>query len=313
MAAGSFLALYKISDTWFDLARVDMLAVLLTLLAIYLVQTGTALWLALAGVAISLAALTKQTYWLLVPPLLVYAILMHRKAALLAVATTFFTSLGAHLLLQDIYQGWYSFFVYSAGFGQGSSILAGGLVHFFQAYWLDAVFKTVPVLFVLFALYFLVRIRSYRSILGLVALAGGMVALSWLGILNKGGYNNVLIPSFAIFLICAWLYLGEVLQDKTSSNVARTGLLLVYCAQLAYLLYPVAAQIPTKQDYNAGQALLQDLRSQPGEVYIPFDNYLALYAGKKPFAGSARWGILTNYRAGWQNASGTTSTHNCAR
>ena len=41
MAAGSFLALYKISDTWFDLARVDMLALFLALLAVYLMQTGS--------------------------------------------------------------------------------------------------------------------------------------------------------------------------------------------------------------------------------------------------------------------------------
>jgi hypothetical protein len=298
MAAGSFLALYKVSDTWFDLARVDMLAVFLTLLAIYLVQAGSIWRLILAGVAILLAALAKQTYWILVVPVLIYAAFLHGRRVLFMLLSTLVASVAAHLLLNRIYDGWYSFFVYSAGFGQGSSVFAGGLRHFFQAYWGDSVLKTVPVLFLLFALYFVVRLRSVGSILGLLALAGGMIALSWAGILNKGGYNNVLIPSFVIFLICAWLFIGGVLKDANISNVARTGVLLLFVAQLAYLLYPIAPHIPSKEDYRAGQVLVQDIRAQPGDVYIPFDNYLALYAGKQPFAGFGSLGDLNQLPGG---------------
>jgi hypothetical protein len=298
MAAGSFLALYRISDTWFDLARVDMLAVFLALLAIYLVQAGSALRLILAGVSISLACLTKQTFWILVVPILLYALFLHGRTATFMTLTTLIVSVAAHLFLDRIYQGWYSFFVYSAGFGTGSSIMAGGLLHFFQAYWIDAVFQTVPILFLLFALQFVVRVRNWRSNLGLLALSGGMIVLSWLGILNKGGYNNVLITSYAIFLICAWLFIGGVLQDMHASNLARTGLLVIYSVQLAYLLYPVAPQIPTQEDYQTGQALLQDIRDQPGDVYIPFDNYLALYADKKPFAGFGALGDLNQLARG---------------
>ena len=298
MAAGSFLALYKISDTWFDLARVDMLAVFLTLLAIYLMQARSAARLISAGIAISLACLTKQTFWILVVPVLLYGFFMHGKAALYMAVTTLVVSAGAHIIFNGIYHGWYSFFVYSAGFGQGSSILSGGLVHFFQAYWIDSVLKPLPILFLLFALYFIVRIRNYRSVLGLLALAAGMIVLSWLGILNKGGYNNVLIPSYAIFLICAWLFIAGVLKDEGSSNLARTGLLLVYSLQLVLLLYPITPQIPTNQDYRAGQALLQELQKQPGDIYIPFDNYLNLYVGKKPFAGFGSLGDLNQLPGG---------------
>jgi hypothetical protein len=298
MAAGSFLALYKVSDTWFDLARVDMLAVFLTLLAIYLVQAGSTWRLILAGIAISLAALAKQTYWILVVPVLIYAAFLHGRRVLFMLLSTLVVSVGAHLLLDRIYDGWYSFFVYSAGFGQGSSVFAGGLRHFFQAYWVDSVLKTVPILFLLFALYFVFRLRSVWSILGLLALAVGMIALSWAGILNKGGYNNVLIPSFVIFLICAWLFIGGVLKDANASNLARTGVLLLFATQLAFLLYPIGPHIPSKEDYRAGQVIVQDIRVQPGDVYIPFDNYLALYAGKQPFAGFGSLGDLNQLPGG---------------
>ncbi|MGZ6316756.1 MAG: glycosyltransferase family 39 protein [Anaerolineales bacterium] len=301
MAAGSFLALYKTSDTWFDLARVDMLALFLTLLTIYLMQSGSTIRLLLAGIALSLVCITKQSFWILAPPLFVYAFFLHWRRALIMVLATLVSSAIAHLLLNAFYQGWYSYFVYTLGFGQGqSSIFDGGLVHFFTAYWLDAVIKQVPIFLLLFLLYFVIRLkdRAYRASLGLLALAGGMVLLSWLGILNKGGYSNVLMPSYVMFLLGTWLLISHLLRDPAVSSALRTAVLVLYCVQLLYLIYPVGPQIPTQADFRAGQALLDDIKRQPRDVYIPFDNYLALYAGKKPFAGFGALGDLNQLNSG---------------
>jgi hypothetical protein len=300
MAAGSFLALYKISDTWFDLARVDSLALFLALLAVYLMQTGSPIRLVLAGAAISLACLTKQTFWILVIPILVYGFFLHGARASVMVLITVIISAASHLLLETIYQGWYAYFVYTVGFGQGQSVFSGGLVHFFSAYWLDSVVKTIPVLFLLFGVYFALKLKSraYRTSLGMLSLASGMIVLSWLGILNKGGYSNVLVPSYVIFLLSAWLLISGLMKDPAISNLVRTGVLLLYCLQLFSLLYPIRPQIPTQADFSAGQALVQDIKQQVGAVYIPFDNYLALYAGKKPFAGIGPLGDLNQVHAG---------------
>jgi hypothetical protein len=132
----------------------------------------------------------------------------------------------------------------------------------------------------------------------MLALASGMVLLSWLGILNKGGYNNVLVPSYSIFLLCSWMLISELLKEPAVSNFVRTGILLLYCAQLVYLFYPITPQIPTQADFIAGQSVLRDIKQQPGDVYIPFDNYLALYADKKPFAGIGALGDLNQVHAG---------------
>jgi hypothetical protein len=298
MAAGSFLALYKVSDTWFDLARVDMLAVFFTLLAVYLMQRRSALRLVLAGIALSLAALTKQTYWIPALPMCIYAFFLHGRKGWIVAASMLVVSLPVHLILNRLYGGWYSFFVYSAGFGQASTILSGGLVHFFTGYWVESVLKVIPILFALFVVSFDLAFRRRREMLGALALAGGMIALSWLGILNKGGYNNVLIPSYIIFLIGAWLATVTVLKDPAASNAARSGMLILISAQLVLLWYPIPPQIPTAADLKAGQAIVLDIRSQPGAVYVPFDNYLALYAGKTPFAGFGSLGDLNQLPGG---------------
>jgi hypothetical protein len=298
MAAGSFLAFYKISDTWFDLARVDMLALFLALLAIFLMQERSLLRQLFAATAFSLACLSKQTFWLVVPPALIYAFFLHGRRAWVLSLATLVISGGCHLILDRVHQGWYSFFVYVIGFGQGGSAFRNGIVHFFSGYWVDAVLHNVPILFLLFGIYLLTHLRQYRHLLGMLALASGPIALSWLGILNKGGYNNVLIPSYAIFLIYSWLLIAAFLKDRGASSLLRAGTLILYSLQLVGLLYPIAPNLPDPADLAAGQSLVRDLQQQPGDVYLPYDNYLALYAGKQPFAGIGSLGDLNEVREG---------------
>ncbi len=295
MAAGSFIATYKIADAWFDLARVDMLALFLALSAMYLVESKTTWHLVLAGIAISLACLTKQTYLILLPPLFIYGFSIHQARSSIMILAAALVTMVSHLWLNWIHQGWYSFFVYTLGFGQGRRSVAGGLYYsYFEGFWIESIVKNIPILFLFFALYFLTRIREYKARLGMLALASGMILMSWLGIINIGGYRNVLLPSYAILSICAWLFISEVLKNAAVSNLLRTSLLLIYGAQLLWFLYPMADQIPTVEDFRAGQALVEEIEQEPGDVFIPFDNYLALYAGKRPFASFGAMGDLNN-------------------
>ena len=293
MAAGSFMTTFKIADAWFDLARVDMLALSLMLAAIFLVETKTTLNLVLAGLAISLACLTKQTYLILLLPFFIYGFSLHGARSLISVFATTLLLVASHLWLDWIHQGWYSFFVYTLGFGKGQRSVAGGL-HFadFQIFWVDSIIKTIPVLSLFCALYFLANIRDYKARLGMLALAGGMILMSWAGIVNIGGYRNVLLPAYAIISICAWLFISEISKNAAVSNLLRTGVLLLCSIQLITFWYPLADQIPTPGDFRAGQALVEEIRQAPGDVFIPFDNYLAFYAGKQPFANFGPMGDL---------------------
>lgn len=284
MAAATFLASFKIVGFWFDIARVDMLALFLMLLAIYLVEGRTRMHLILAGVAYSLACLTKQTYWFMAPSLLIYAFSVNRFGSLVLAVTAIVVSSGVHLWQDALYQGWYSFFVYHVAFGQSSELFSKGLAYFFLTYWNGPVLKSLPLVFPLGGLYLFRQRREVLNLAGLLALAAGAVAFSWLGIVNVGGYKNVLLPSYAIMIMLSWLFLNELLRSPAVPNVVRSAALLAYAAQLLYLRYPPSAQIPSAADLQAGQALVEQLRTQPGEVYVPYDNYLSLLAGKRAFA-----------------------------
>ncbi len=284
MAGGSFLATYKIDGAWFDIARVDMLALFFLLLAVYLIEGRAALQLLLAGVAMALASLTKQTYLLLALPVLVYGFSIHRLRVWLILVAFLVVSGLVHLWLNVTSNGWYSFFVYDLAFNQVGTMFSGGLAHFVLGYWKGPILKSVPVILLFCGLYFVLKRREILRLLGMLALAGGMIAFSWSGIVNRGGYNNVLIPSYAILVMFSWLLIDELIKNSSISSAARAGVLLLYGVQLLWLVYPVAEQIPTGQDTRAAQAFLQQVQSHPGDIYIPYDNYLALYAGKKTFA-----------------------------
>ncbi|HEX8991975.1 MAG TPA: glycosyltransferase family 39 protein [Anaerolineales bacterium] len=292
MAAGSFLATYKLGGAWFDIARVDMLALCLLLCAVYLIEGRTIFHLLLAGAAMSLASLTKQTYLILALPLLVYGFSIHRARVLLVLVASLVVSGIAHLWLNATSNGWYSFFVYGLAFNQIGTMFSRGISHFVLGYWKGPILKSVPVMLLFCGLYFVLKRREYLRLLGMLALAGGMIAFSWWGIVNRGGYNNVLIPSYAILVMFSWLLIDEVLKNAAISNPARAGVLLIYGLQLLWLMYPIAEQIPTGRDLQAAQVLLQQVRSHPGDVYLPYDNYLGLYAGKKTFANYAAYGDL---------------------
>lgn len=290
MAAGSFFALFQIGGSWFDIARVDMLALFLMMSALYFVNGRSNLDLALAGLVAALALLTKQSYWIVFVPFLSYAFAASRGRSWIVLASSIITLGATHLWLNWLHQGWYSFYVYKLAFGLGP---AGGRgVGAIDVYWNAPVAQTLPIVFLLFALYLAVVPHDRIQRMGLLALAGGLILLSWSGINVVGGWKNTLIPSYAIFVIFAWLMIHELLQNPKVSNALRSLVLLLYCAQLAWLLYPVSDQIPSRADLLAGQALVQEIGRTPGDVLIPYDNYLALYAGKPPFLNYAAWGDL---------------------
>jgi hypothetical protein len=128
-------------------------------------------------------------------------------------------------------------------------------------------------------------------------LFSGLVAASWLGRLNPGGYNNVFMTAYAGIAILFGSGVGWLLQKSpagapVNSTILTTLVLFLVSAQLIVLFSPPAAQIPTQADKAAGQALVSQIRACPGNVYIPFHTYLAELAGKDGYAGVVEMGEL---------------------
>ena len=138
------------------------------------------------------------------------------------------------------------------------------------------------------AAYFLLHefFRGKRVVaLFYLLVSGAMVAVSWVGRLNSGGYPNALFPAYAILAILFGLALPRALGFVQSMTPIRRNALeslffLLCIAQFALLRYNPYHQVPTAKDLAAGNQLLETIRQAPSEVLIPYHNYMLFLAGK---------------------------------
>jgi len=281
-AVGLFSATFKIGEAWFDVARVDMLALFLALASLYALQTSTQRRFALAAILMTLACLTKQSFVLLLIASVGYCFFLDRKSAWWFAITSLATYVGSFLVLNSVHGGWYKYFVYDLPYGHTAGLnIAGALQLFFES-----IFLPVGALFVMTIIHFTQTIRGDAAWpnFALVLPVAAILAISWLGLLNSGGFNNVLVPTHAILSIVAGVFMAGLLSSNSSSTFFQAGALLLIALQFALLRYPIADQIPTPADLAAGQALSRQIQAQPGDVYVPYHPELMLFAGKPTYA-----------------------------
>ena len=282
-AAGLFAAAYSVTDTWFDVGRVDSLFLALSIGALYAARwmRGTRGAVA-AGVLLAAAALTKQTG--LAEGVVVAAALLagpRRKLACVA-ALAEAAVLGVSTLVLGLASGgWYVYYVFElmgehsltgSGFGWFWTALATGMG--------------------LAACAALIGARRVPGVLvaGCAALAvEGYAAL----VHSDGGINDVL-PAYLAVALLAGLALGRasvpgrgfVLAGRPAwrawqVTVAPAVLVLAQVAVLLAGLRPSQA-IPTPADRSAGERVLAGLRAIGGTVAVPADPALSMAAGMTP-------------------------------
>ena len=125
----------------------------------------------------------------------------------------------------------------------------------------------------------------------------GLIATSWLGRLNPGGYTNTFMPADAGIALLfglgiGWLWKRISINKTVFTNILSAFLLLLSSAQLIVLLSPPMAQIPTQADKESGLQLVDRIKACPGNVYVPFHTYLAELEGKEGYAGVVEMGEL---------------------
>jgi len=289
-SAGLLAATYFVTDTWFDVARVDSLFLAFSVAALY-----SARWLVrargavLTGLLLAAVFLTKQNG--LAEGVAVLAALAagpRRRLAGLA-AVTYAAVLGISTLALGLSShGWYVYYVLvlmrehalnDAAFGQ-----------FWTAHLLPAL-----------------GIACCALILGarrtpLVLLAGGvaLVIEGYTALVHSGGAANDLLPAYLTVALAAGLAMGghpggllsgwaDRLARARSANwrpgrigpwVAATCASLVI-AQLAVLMtgFRPSQAIPTSADRAAGARLTAGLRALGGTIAVPTDPGLTLRAG----------------------------------
>jgi hypothetical protein len=285
-AAGLFAAGYGWLQSWYDLGRNDMLFLAL-ILAVWRLLRGTCWKTALAAAAVAtLAFLAKQTALMWLPALAIAAILERPRRGvvfLLASAVGIATTTFAYDSASD---GWFSFYVFAmprAHHWQGDR-LVGFLTE-----------DLVPVmpLLLLSTLTFVERWRQQgaRNALALGAAAGGGLVASWVSRLHVGGFDNVLVYGFAA--LCVAGPQAAIAASNSRLRRAALALLLVQFVMLVVdvralgsrpLLYDPASRLPRAGHEHACSELRAFAASQVGPVWLPFQGFVAVEAGKEPAA-----------------------------
>lgn len=291
IASGLFAATFERSGAWFDLARVDSLA-------LFFLLGGACLLLyserhdVLAGTALAAAFLTKQSMLMVAVPVVAARLLNRQGRGRLTCPVTFAGLVGISVIVLELTsRHWFSFYVFRL---PTMHPLEGA---FWTAYWRQDLLGSVPFLVVAALPSWFHRWTRGERLLELALLSGAVLS-SFSSRLHTGGYLNVLIPVFACLAWQSGAVAGRLVQPSSAGNLRR--FVLAACvAQFALLWYPVAPQIPTVADRRAGDAVVAQLAAIPGPVLVPCQPHLARMAGK-PGGGShdqASFDVLRAVRA----------------
>jgi hypothetical protein len=293
IGAGLFAATFKMTEQFMDLARVDSLYLFFAVLALFLLRTQpTGRGRIAAAVSLVLCFLTKQSGAVIAAPIVAWVLFVHARGArtrherLQGVPFALVTVLGiagSVWLLDRWTDGWYGFYAFEV---PGQHRLVPWLWIDFWTVDLMAPFACACV----GALFVLVESggmeRKVRGLWGATLL--GTLLASWSSRLHDGGWNNVIMPAFAMLsaLLAMAIHRGYTLASGIADGRTRAGVqrfvLIVGILQLTMRAYDPRTVVPRSGDVEAGRAVVATLASAPGDVFIPTDSYLAAMAGKRP-------------------------------
>jgi hypothetical protein len=275
LAAGLFAATYEIGGAWLDIARIDSMFLLLLMGAIYLVRfAGSARAMALAGLLLTAALLTKQSALVMAPPLLLYAILRLGRRGAIAAAAFAVSAIASIALLDVVHDGWFLYYVFYAPMKQRV------LPERYAAFWTSDLFHAFPVATAMgIAWCALAWHTARREESWFYILAGAsLVGATWSTRVHAGAWTNTLIPAYLFLTLAAVRAAGWL---DTRAVGAGSALVIV---QLALLVYDPQRYIPSHADREAAAELQAVLRSAPGDVLVSDHGWFPRLAGKRTFA-----------------------------
>lgn len=297
VACCMFLGLYAVLDTWYDLIRVDMPYVALLLLAFaqWAVRPES-LWRAAAAFGLlALASLAKQ------PAVVVLLITAGwwltqgrptgRRVAVALVPLGCVAAL--HAAVNAASGGWYRLFAWElprhhrfvpqvlfvSGLARGAWV--GGLP--LVLLWLAASRTNGRRIAGSGLRAARERIAATAGVLGPVwsaALVSTFVACA-MTYAKVGATINNWIPFAAVACVAAGVGMARMRRSATG---AATGALLL-ALQLALSVRDPRRLVPSPEDRQAGDRVVELVRAIPGDVYVMDDAYLAVRAGKTPYVG----------------------------
>jgi 4-amino-4-deoxy-L-arabinose transferase-like glycosyltransferase len=278
-ACGLFAASFGVVGYWYDVGRVDSLAIFLILLSGYTLRYRPGLSGAvLSGVLFTLSFLTKQSALIFLIFLFVALCRNRKKDALTFALTSVVLCLTSLLFLGARSQGWSWFYLFKI------PAATPRLYRSLLTYPINDLLKTYPFLLALALFAFLggsqVRGESLarslsRNFWFWFFCAGFLV--SFLSRLKHGGWDNVLYSMVLTLVLLFGILLGQFCSSN-GSQVIRRVIPLLLTLQFLLLLYDPLPLIPTKGDCRGGEILLERLREIDGPVLVFYHSHLGYLA-----------------------------------
>lgn len=266
LAPGFFLATYPLSGYWMDIGRVDTLFLFFLISSAYLFRyckgTGP---MVIAGLLAVAAFFTKQLAWMFYLP---FILLLCYERRLRDVGVFCLTGLlvggSIFALLQASTQGWFWYYLVTI---PAQHLWEWGMLSYF---WFVDLFIPLGIL-CFFALFFcLEQRRALRPDLFFPALLTGGVLMGWMARLHTGGYENVLLPTYATLALVAVRGM-HALEQKLQARSWVQGTVVLWIlvlAQFASLWYDPRPTIPSPT-MRAEQELFRERLAQlPQPIYI---------------------------------------------
>ncbi len=283
VAAGSFAATFRLGGAWFDIARVDMLFIFLCLAAVYFLGKHSIKDSIVAGILFSLAFLTKQTAISIFAVMALSTFILFRKQTIPFVGSFIILTLFAYVYFNVSTNGWYQYYILTL---PGSyQIRWSSLLSTLQTgFEVEAVIILIGYIPLLLNIRKLIQDKLHQHY---YFASVGFIGTSVLARINHGAYDNTLVPAYASIAILFGLGIRWwVSRFELRSGRNKLFLPLMWLAislQFIWLGYNPFSQIPTQADRMAGDALVTEIHNVPGDVLVPYDNYLSLFAGKKTY------------------------------
>jgi hypothetical protein len=286
-AAGVYAGCYTVCQEWFDLGRLDSFFVLLVLVAMYATRR---LHPVIAAVVWVLAFQTKQS----ILPAAFVMLCCHwkdLKKTAAGVVTLAVLAGGSVLWMNHATQGWYSFVVFAVP-GANADIKLRTLAVFWS---LDVLRPLALAVMVIVAAAVLTRPAWEDLATRFYVASMILVVLFWWIRAHSGSTANALMPIYALvavlFGISAARLVGWLEALPAGAGQAGVGglsakqgaVMLVLGAalvQVAAGVYNPGDYVPARELQASTAAVVNDVRSLPGNVLVLQHPYYAMLAGK---------------------------------
>lgn len=280
-AAGLYAGCYVICQEWFDVGRLDSLFVLLVLLAIYATRR---LHPAIAAGLWILAFQTKQS---ILPVAFVMLCCNWRNVwrTLMGLTALTLGAVGSVEWLNRTTQGWYSFYVFAVP-KANADIKLRTLVVFWST---DMLRPLLLALMVIVAAVVLTR-PSFRGTAARFYLAAcSIVPIFWWIRAHAGSTVNALMPIYALVAVLFGIAMARLLAwlPTVDARLAQVGSLLLLVgvvAQESAGIYNPGDYVPPVGKKESIAAVVVEVRSISGEVYVAQQPYYEWLAGKPTHA-----------------------------